>query len=583
MSDQIDGIKITDSRINDLTNDLTFGVYDGASQSTYQQFPFNSASNSSLTANIQIPSESIVSDARVLWKSDLNLTITCGNVPAGTQAFQYGLTDSLNSYPLQSLITTASLTINNATSSTNMQDILPFIKLLEDCDSLDKMNSTSPDYVNEYWGMYSDAILTNSNPMASYNEASYDNARIPNGAYPATITVQHYIAGVFTNDSLISTATTDTWTIYISFKGLTEPFLALAPFTNRDFNKAGLLGVNNLAMTLNVDSACKKVWATGNSAVNSTATGLTSYITAVTLGNPASNGLGFTNARLLFNFLTLTDLQYSKVSTRSVTNYTDYSRYISPSASSPVVAAGGSGSVAFQNIQLNQIPNLLVFGLRVPIESQNWAYTDSFLKINSISITLNNTSGICASADITNIFNMSIDSGSHQSFYSFNGQANAIQNGASVTVPTMGSMMCINPAKYLCLNPLLSNSSIGQFNLQITISSFTNQFPFSIQPQGVIMCVNSGYFVTETGSSSIFTAVLDRQLVLDAKQQEDHNVIDEELYKRSVGGKLHRGSSGVAKMVKHMGKYKKKGSVPAMSESAMDVSGLKKLLGKKKK
>lgn len=90
MSHEIEGIKITDSRINDLTNDLTFGVYDGASQSTYQQFPWNSASNSSLTANIQIPSESIVSDARVLWKSDLNLTITCGNVPAGTQAFQYG-------------------------------------------------------------------------------------------------------------------------------------------------------------------------------------------------------------------------------------------------------------------------------------------------------------------------------------------------------------------------------------------------------------------------------------------------------------------------------------------------------------
>jgi hypothetical protein len=400
-----------------------------------------------------------------------------------------------------------------------MQDILPFIKLLEDCDSLDKMNSTSPDYVNQYWGMYSDAILTNSNPMASYNEASYDNARIPNGAYPATITVQHYIGGVLTNASLISTATTDTWTIYLTFRGLTEPFLALAPFTNKDFAKAGLLGVNNLAMTLNVDSACKKVWATGNSFVNGSGNGLTSYITAVTLGNPSSNGLGFTNARLLFNFLTLTDLQYSKVSTRSVTNYTDYSRYISPSASSPVVAAGGSGSVAFQNIQLNQIPNLLVFGLRVPIESQNWAYTDSFLKVNSVSITLNNTSGIIASADITNLFNMSIDSGSHQSFYSFNGQANAIQNGASVTVPTMGSMIVINPAKYLCLNPLLSNSSIGQFNLQITISSFTNQLPFSIQPQGVIKCVNSGYFVTETGSSSIFSAVIYRHIVIDTKQQ----------------------------------------------------------------
>jgi hypothetical protein len=553
MSHEIKAINIVDSRINDLTNDMTFGVFDSASQSTYQQFPFNSASNSNLTANIQIPSEAIVSDARVLLKSDLNLTITCGNVPATKQAFQYGLTDSLNSYPLQSLFTTTQLTINNATSSTNTIDVLAFIKLLEDSKNSDKINSTSPDYVNEFWGLYSDAVLTNSNPMASYNEASYDNSRIPNGAYPATITVNHYINGVYTDSSLISTgATTDTWVIYLTFKGLTEPFLCLSPFANKDFNKAGLLGTNNIAMTLNVDSACKKVWASGNSYVNNAGTGLSSYITNISLGNPSSNGLGFTNSKLMFNFLTLSDLQYSKVSTRSVTGFSDYSRYISPASSSPVVPAGGSGSVTFQNIQLNQIPNLLVFALRVPISQQNWAYTDSFLKLNSVSITLNNQSGLIASALIENLYNMSVDSGSHQSFYSFGGRANAIQNGVAVTVPTIGSMICINPAKYLSLNQLLSNSSIGQFNLQVTITSFENQFPFSIQPEGIIMCLNSGYFVSETGSSSIFTAVLDRQMVLDAKQQEHHSVIDEELYKRTVGGKLHHGFAGISKFFKNM-------------------------------
>jgi len=147
---------------------------------------------------------------------------------------------------------------------------------------------------------------------------------------------------------------------------------------------------------------------------------------------------------------------------------------------------------------------------------------------------------------------MSVDSGSHQSFYAFNSRANAIQNGVAVTVPTIGSMICINPSKYLSLNPLLSNSSIGQFNLQITITSFENQFPFSIQPEGIIMCLNSGYFVTETGSSSIFTAVLDRQMVLDAKQQEHHSIIDEELYKRTVGGKLHHGFAGVSKFFRNM-------------------------------
>jgi hypothetical protein len=147
---------------------------------------------------------------------------------------------------------------------------------------------------------------------------------------------------------------------------------------------------------------------------------------------------------------------------------------------------------------------------------------------------------------------MSVDSGSHQSFYSFGGRANAIQAGVAVEVPTIGSMICINPSKFLSLNPLLSNSSIGQFNLQITITSFENQFPFTIQPEGIIMTLNSGYFITETGSSSIFTAVLDRQMVLDAKNQEHHDIIDEELYKRTVGGKMHHGFSGLAKFFRHM-------------------------------
>jgi hypothetical protein len=54
MSHEIETIRITDSRIADLTDKLAFGVYDGARNNTFQQFPFNSASNSSLTANIQM-------------------------------------------------------------------------------------------------------------------------------------------------------------------------------------------------------------------------------------------------------------------------------------------------------------------------------------------------------------------------------------------------------------------------------------------------------------------------------------------------------------------------------------------------
>jgi len=545
-------VTITDERVADLTSEIAFGVYNGAQQSTYQQFPFNSASNSSLTANIQIPSESICSDARVLLQSDLNLTVNAANVPTGSSVMQYGVTDALNSYPLQSLFTTASLTINNATSSTNYKDVLPFIKLLEDKKNLDKMNSTSPDFVNETWGSYSDAVLSNSNPMGNLNDMAYDNARTPNGAYPVTMVVNRYVAGTYTDSSLISTGANNTWVIYLTFKGITEPFLALSPFINNDFNRAGLIGLNNIAMTLNVDSACSKVWTTGN--ISAGGSGWSSYITSISLGVPSSNGLGFTNSKLLFNFLTLSDLQYSQVSTKSVTNYTSYDRYISPASNSPVMAANTGGyNVTFQNIQLSQVPSLMVFALRVPISSQNWAYTDGFLSASTISITFNNQSGLLASANIANLYNLSKANGSNQSYYAFRGQAEAVQSGASVTVPTLGSMIVINPAKDLSLNGLLSNGSIGQFNVQIQIQGVTNQYPFQVQPEGILMVLNEGFAVTQLGNTQLFTGVLSRETVLEAKSEPTENVVDEQLYARTVGGRMH-----LAQVGKYMRAHHKK-------------------------
>ena len=537
MSHDIKGIKIQDPRINDLTNDMTYPIFDGASNNTYQAYPFT-GSTSSLTVTCQIPSESILTDARVLLQSDLNLTINLGNCPAGSQVFQLGSSDALAPYPLQSLITTASLTLNNATSSTNYSDIFPMIKLLEDKCKLGRHNSTTPDYINQNWGLYSDAILTNSNPNGNYNEVSMaSNDRVPNGAFPYSYyVVQHFVGGVLTDNSLISTSTSDTWKIYLTYPKITEPFLCLSPFVNDDFNKSGLIGVNTINLVLNIDTACRRVWATGNSSVNGSGNGLSSYITSISLGNPNSSA-GFSNTKILYNFLTLSDLQYSKISTKSVIGFQEYARYLTQSSNSPVFAPNATNSITLQNIQINQVPSLICVNVAVPQSSKNWAYTDSFFKVNNLSITFNNQSGLLASADITQIFELAQQSGSTQSFYSFNGRAVAIQNGQPVLVPSLGSLIVINPAFALSLPPLLSNSSIAQLNLQITLNC-TNQFPFSIQPEATIMCVNSGYAISELGSTSFFTAVLDREMVLQTKaSDEHHNIIDQEMFSKQVGGK----------------------------------------------
>jgi hypothetical protein len=46
------------------------------------------------------------------------------------------------------------------------------IKILEDKCHLSQYNSTSPNYINQNYGMFSDAVLTNSNPMSNFNEVS---------------------------------------------------------------------------------------------------------------------------------------------------------------------------------------------------------------------------------------------------------------------------------------------------------------------------------------------------------------------------------------------------------------------------
>jgi hypothetical protein len=97
---------------------------------------------------------------------------------------------------------------------------------------------------------------------------------------------------------------------------------------------------------------------------------------------------------------------------------------------------------------------------------------------------------------------------------------------------------------------MLSNGSIGQFNLQIQINNVFNQFPFQIQPEGILMVVNEGFAVTELGSTQYFTAVLNREAVLGAKSKHSENAVDEELYKRTIGG-ASKGMATVHKFAKH--------------------------------
>ena len=592
MSSDFRTVLIEDARIADITSTEVFGVQSSASQSTYQQFQAVSVSNSSIVFNVQIPSENIVIDRHLLMSSQLAFELNLGGgvyaVPNGDQAFQYGLTDCLQAFPLNSLFTTTQTTINNVSVSTNLQDVLPMLMRMNDKRMLSRYNSMTPSLPDSAYGEYKSAPGSNNNPLAGYSNASYDEDFEPRGSYHLdSIQIDRYVNGVFADNSPICVTAqgANTWKVFIKVT-LTEPFLALSPFVNCEpENNAGLVGVNNMSMVLNVDGSCRRLFSTANNAVSG-GNSLVGYISSIALGwadapnGGTSQSLGFANTRLLFNFLSLQPEQYAKISTKNVVPFTDYPRYLTTFSSGTTIAPGATQVLTSQSIQLNQIPDLILISARVPMSSQNWNYTSSFLTINNISVNFNNASGLLASATQQDLYNLSFANGSAQSFYEFRGFADEAQlppgagQGGTVAIPTTGSLLVLNPVYNFSLPSYLSSSSLGQYQFQFNLT-VTNQYDFSIvQPEICIITMNSGLFATQQGTSQIFTGILTKEQVLRTKEQNPVPHLASNEYKRLVGGKLiNRGMGSLKKMIPRLLDMKQM-SGAGMSAGGASAGGL---------
>jgi hypothetical protein len=570
-------VLIEDSRISSITSEEVFGVQSSASQSTYQQFQAVSTSNSSVVFNVQIPSENIVIDRHVYIQGQVLLTISCGNVPTGKYAMQYGLTDAFNCFPLQSLFTTMQMTINNASVSTNIGDIKDLIVRMNDKRMLNRYNSMTPSMPDDAYATYNLGVGANNNPLASYQNNSYDTDFLSRGSWKLdNFEVIHTHAGAPDDASLESLDPADTWTITIAAT-FTEPFLALSPFINcRSDNDAGLVGINNISANFNVDSSCKKVWNTANVAVaaGATPTKWDSYITGITLGS-ATTPTGLTNMKLLFNFLSLQPEQYAKISTKNIVGFLDYPRFLSPSTSNQTIAPNQTTTLISQSIQLSQVPDLILIAARIPLSQQGYGtgFTNfnagSFLQINNISVNFNNASGLLASSTTNDLFELSIRNGSNQNYLEWSG-ASGNNNPANplpyvpagtgdaypFTLGTTGSLLVLNPVYDFSLPSYLSASSLGQYQFQFNLT-VTNQYPINFSPEIVVLTCNSGVFATVQGTSTIATGILTKDLVLKTKEENPVPHLDSKEYERLVGGKLiHRGMANVARMVRHRKRIK---------------------------
>lgn len=547
-------VLINDSRIEDISGEIGFAVQGGAQQNTFQPQSSNTSSNTSHSWNINVPSENIVTDRRFLIDTDVEFKINITNVPATKNSFVWGVTDGFGPYPLSSLYLTQNVLINNCGLSVNLQDMMAPLLRLNDQKIHTEYDAWTPSMVDDVYYNYSDGVGANNNPLGTINNSSFDNKMRGRGAFPLKeLTIVHKSTGLPDDDSVVSLGVTDTWQITLKVH-LTEPLLFLSPFISNPCvsNEAGFLGINNFSFNFTIDTTLRRVFRTSNN-----------YTYNYALGT-SSSGSGFSNLQMLVNYLSVQPSQYAKISARNVLPLLQYDRYITNGNNAASLVAGGSRTITSSNVALNQIPDLIMIFARVRIADQNSTCSDSFAKIDKISINFNNVSGILSSATPQELWLLSQKAGSSQSWLEFSGSCNTSKaNGAAQSIPTTGSLLVLQPSYSFNLPEYLSASSLGSYNLQFDLS-ITNQSSKDYIPEVVVITVTSGYMVVHQGTAQSFTGVLNKEMVMSAKDGSAVPRLSQSDYERLVGGV--RDNRGVMNMMKQ---FKSKRGMAAPSGGVM--------------
>lgn len=541
MSSDFKPVLVRDSRLNDITSQVDIAVPQGAERSTFQRFSASSSSTSNMSYNIQPPSQSTAVDRNVMIRATVNSILRITNVPDGVDAFPYGDRLSFQAFPLNSIFVNSTATINDNSVSVNTSDIISPLLNMMDTDELAKWKGSTPYMLDRYQNL-DDCSDHSNNPMNAYNFASYDQHDIPRGCHPLdSVFVVHNINGGGSDGSTISTSLLDSWVINISAT-FCEPLLCSPYLFHSRYNEAALLGVSRMNFVFTIDSQLKKFYSCGyGSDVN-----ITAELDQVT---------PFSNPEILLNFLTTQ--RTNLLNPRNVLPYSNIVNQSTAAANTPIMAPGDTREISLNNITLDQVPGKIVIVARKAMSAQRITDANSYCVIQKITIGWSNNQGILSGATMQDLWRTSVANGCKQSWYEFSGEVNIKQppGGAGPVYDysnkrlfTTGSVLVLDPSRDFSLPAYVTNGSLGNYQLlvNLTIKNVSNQ---TFAPEMSVITFNDGIFVTDSGSSSVSTGLLNQALVVDTSTSQGQSALSSNVYSRLRGGAI---SDQIASALKHL-------------------------------
>ena len=157
MSETFEKILVKDDRLGCITPKVKFHVFKGGQNVTCQPYKAISETTANHVYNVTVPSLETIISREVLWQSTVTIRIATENKSNNDFAINYGVTDALAPFPLHSLVSVMSCTINNNTVNLNVQESLPLLLRMVDPEEFSKYDSMTPTAL-DFLANYEDAV-----------------------------------------------------------------------------------------------------------------------------------------------------------------------------------------------------------------------------------------------------------------------------------------------------------------------------------------------------------------------------------------------------------------------------------------
>ena len=490
---------IVDPRLDALEpsqKQMLWGVYKGCEGSNAVQQQANSYSTSGITWNFNTQSENVLIDRRIYARAQFQLQFV-GTAPVGGVLLNTE-SDALRFMPLASVTQSLKVTINGSSVETQYADALNGLlryNLDSHCKEIDL--SMTPSAQDKYQ-KYVSGVGSVRNPLSNYQNSGKDTGR---GSF-----VFDSISNPVSVDAAVPITATVLFTV-------TEPLL-LSPmlYKSQDL-QSGLIGVKNLGVQFNFASGqLERLWSRSpSSGVN---------ITSVT----PSVGAGTTvPPSLLVNYLTPPLASQGQIP-RQI-NYQYYKAETFVNDMNVNLASNASQTFTNNAIQLSTVPRCIYIWASRANSSKTHLTSDTFFKINSLSLNYLNVSGQFSSMTLQDLYQMCAKNGCNLSWQEWSGKCMSVGDSrASPSVVGMvGSVLKLDIADLHIPSNVASGMNVNS-QLSYTIGVENINQDESIPVQLTTVVVYDGLMTIESGSMSSQIGVISESDVIQTRADANNSV-----------------------------------------------------------